>query len=962
MLTIQDLIAKLNAFWAEQGCVIHQGHDVETGAGTFNPATFFRCLGPEPYRAAYVEVSRRPSDGRYGTNPNRMQQFHQYQVVIKPSPYDIQERYLASLEAIGFDLSKHDIRFVHDDWEQPTLGAWGLGWEVWRDGMEVTQFTYFQSVAGHELRPVTSELTYGLERLAMTVQGVDSVWDLKWNDTLTYADIFHAAEVEWSRYNFDEADTQMWLRHFDDFEREAQRLVKDDLAIPAYDFVMKASHAFNLLDARGVISVTERTGYIVRLRDLSRLVADGYLKGREKLGTPLLEKEWPVHERPPVEVEAPPATFDPHETADFLLEIGSEELPATFVPIGCDNLERDLSKLLKETGLPYQKIEVHGSPRRLAAYVHGLALGKAAETVERRGPPVTANTEGFRRSLPPGTDVSERDGYLYALIEKPAVSARDLLTKALPNLIHNLAFPKQMRWGSSELSYARPLHTLIALHGDHVVPFTLDGLHSGRTTAAHAQLRRGETVTLQNATEYFDALRRAKVMVNIDERKTAILGQLEDIQNETGLQALQLAAVLPQVLHLVEWPQLTHATFDPHFLKAPPEVLISEMVHHQKYFPLANPDGSLSNTFIITADNTPTDEIRHGNVKVLSARLSDGVFLYEQDLKTPLDILNEKLKTITYRKELGTLYDKAQRVKKTVEILSQHLPSSPHALRAAELSKADLASGLVGEFPELQGVAGRRYALHQGEDSAVATAIDEQWMPRGEKAPLPHTPAGILLSLADKFDNLISCFSLGLQPTSSSDPYALRRQALAIIRILIAEKQTLPLHTILTADLEDFFINRVKTVFTDYNLAPDEIAASLSHGLTDIYDMYRRTQALHAFRQTPPFAHLLEVYKRAKGILTGENAPYDPAHLQEPAEKALAQALNTLEPEFNQALIEADYTRAYTLIADLQQPLATFFDKVRVMAEDPTLQQNRLALLNHIFGLFSKLLDFALIH
>ena len=786
-----------------------------------------------------------------------------------------------------------------------------------------------------------------------------ALWLIGWNDTLTYADIFHAAEVEWSRYNFDEADTQMWLCHFDDFEKETRRLVKDDLAIPAYDFVMKASHAFNLLDARGVISVTERAGYIRRLRDLARTVADGYLKGREKLGTPLLEKEWPIHERPAAEVETPPASFDPHEKADFLLEIGSEELPATFVPIGCINLERDLRQLLQETGLPFDKLEVHGTPRRLTAYVHNLARGKPAETLERRGPPVTANADGFRRSLPPGTDVTERDGYLYALIEKPAVSARELLAEALPTLIRNLAFPKRMRWGDAELAYARPLHSLVALHGADVVPFVLNGLHSGRTTTAHAQLRRGEILTLQNATEYFDTLRRAKVMVNVDERKTSILGQLEDIQNETGLETLQLAAVLPQVLHMVEWPQLTHATFDTQFLKAPPEVLISEMVHHQKYFPLANPDGSLSNQFVITADNTPTDEIRHGNTKVLSARLADGVFLFEQDLKISLETLNEKVKTITYRKELGSLYDKAQRVKKMVETLSEYLPPSPHALRAAELSKADLASHLVAEFPELQGVAGRRYALHHGEDAAVASAIDEQWMPRGDKAPLPHTPAGVLLSLADKFDNLISAFSLGLKPTSSSDPYGLRRQALAIIRILIAQKQPLPLNTLLTPDLEEFFINRVKTVFTDYNLAPDEIAASLSHGLSDIYDMYLRVQALHTFRQTPPFAHLLEVYKRAKGILTGETTAFDPSLLQEPAEKELASALSSIEKEFTNALQSADYTRAYTLIATLQAPLANFFDNVRVMIDDATLKANRLALLNHIFALFSKLLDFS---
>jgi glycyl-tRNA synthetase alpha chain len=289
-LYLQDLILKLHDFWIEQGCVIHQPYDIEVGAGTFNPATFFRVLGPEPWKTAYVEPSRRPTDGRYGENPNRLQHYYQYQVILKPSPPDAQDIYLKSLSAIGIDLLKHDIRFVEDDWESPTLGAWGLGWEVWLDGMEVTQFTYFQQVGGIELKPVSVELTYGLERIAMYLQEVDNVYDLKWNNNITYGDIHHETEVEFSRYNFDTADTDLLFSLFEKYEAESLNTVKQGLVLPAYDYCLKCSHSFNLLDARGAISVTERTSYIARIRNLARKCAHGYLKLREDMGFPLLKK------------------------------------------------------------------------------------------------------------------------------------------------------------------------------------------------------------------------------------------------------------------------------------------------------------------------------------------------------------------------------------------------------------------------------------------------------------------------------------------------------------------------------------------------------------------------------------------------------------------------------------------------------------------------------------------------
>ena len=290
MLSFQQLILRLNDFWDRQGCVLLQPYDMEVGAGTFHTATFLRAIGPEPWNAAYVQPSRRPKDGRYGENPNRLQHYYQYQVVMKPSPDDIQERYLQSLVALGIDPREHDIRFVEDDWESPTLGAWGLGWEVWLDGMEVTQFTYFQQVGGLDCKPVLGEITYGLERLAMYLQNKDNVFDLVWTTGITYRDVYHQNEVEQSRYNFELANIEALFRHFIDYETEAKRLVEAQCVLPAYEMVMKASHTFNMLDARGAISVTERQAYIGRVRALASAIAKAYYESRERLGFPLVRR------------------------------------------------------------------------------------------------------------------------------------------------------------------------------------------------------------------------------------------------------------------------------------------------------------------------------------------------------------------------------------------------------------------------------------------------------------------------------------------------------------------------------------------------------------------------------------------------------------------------------------------------------------------------------------------------
>ncbi len=290
-LTFQDIILKLQNYWANQGCAILQPYDMEVGAGTSHTATFLRSLGPEPWKATYVQPSRRPKDGRYGKNPNRLQHYYQLQVVLKPSPLNILELYLGSLKALGFNLKENDIRFVEDDWENPTLGAWGLGWEVWLNGMEITQFTYFQQVGGIDCKPITGEITYGLERLAMYIQGVDNVYDLTWTDNLKYGDVYLQNEIEQSAYNFEHSDTDFLFQAFTAHEKQANHLISEHLALPAYEQVLKAAHSFNLLDARGSISITERAEYIGRIRNLARNVASSYLLSRANLGFPLADKD-----------------------------------------------------------------------------------------------------------------------------------------------------------------------------------------------------------------------------------------------------------------------------------------------------------------------------------------------------------------------------------------------------------------------------------------------------------------------------------------------------------------------------------------------------------------------------------------------------------------------------------------------------------------------------------------------
>ncbi len=529
-MTFQEIILNLQKFWSDYGCTITQPCDIEVGAGTFNPSTFLRCLGPEPWNAAYIEPSRRPTDGRYGDNPYRLGAYYQYQVILKPSPTDVLPLYLESLKNLGVDPSTNDFRFVEDDWESPTLGASGLGWEVWWNGAEITQFTYFQQMGSCDLNPICAELTYGLERIALYLQNVNSVYDIRWNEHLNYGDIHHQSEVEFSKYSFEVANTEMLLNLFNIYEKEVFDCLDQGLVLPATDYVLKSSHAFNLLDARGVISVTERGGYIERVRRMAQRNAQAYLDQRDDLGYPLgmaaEKKQKPKENRSQLITE--------NDTADLLFEIGTEEIPASYISPALDQLQNMAKETLMEQNLSFGELKVMGTPRRLALSVSNLETLQPDQSVEVTGPPKKAAYDaegnptkaavGFAKSQGVNTvDLrvveTPRGEYVAVTKLQKGRSASNILEDLLPNWINSLDFPKTMRWDN--LRFARPIRWIVAILEDQEIPFQLDTLTAGRITYGHRSLN-PEPIKLDSASveNYIDKLEIATVIVNHDLRRT----------------------------------------------------------------------------------------------------------------------------------------------------------------------------------------------------------------------------------------------------------------------------------------------------------------------------------------------------------------------------------------------------------------------------------------------------------
>jgi len=988
-MTFQALILALQEYWAKQGCVLQQPYDMEVGAGTFHPATFLRAIGPEPWSAAYVQPSRRPTDGRYGANPNRLQHYYQYQVVIKPSPLNIQELYLGSLKMLGIDPLVHDIRFVEDNWESPTLGAWGLGWEVWLNGMEVTQFTYFQQVGGLECKPVTGEITYGLERIAMYLQGVESVYDLVWTEGVTYGDVFHQNEVEMSAYNFEHAPVDELFRLFDVYEKESQSLIEKGLALPAYELMLKTSHTFNLLDARHAISVTERQRYLLRVRTLARGVAQAYYERRESLNFPMSSQQ-PSSESLPFEKGE--LEEDSSESRDLLIEIGTEELPPKALQGLSEAFSSGLCRGLEQKQISYKVATPFATPRRLAVVIKGVATMQADRQTERRGPALAAAFDkngqptkaalGFARSC--GVEVAdleqqktEKGAWLYHRSTQPGQATATLIAEIIEAALAALPIPKRMRWSDLPFEFVRPVHWIVILFGKQVIDAQILGVRSGRETRGH-RFHHPEPIALAQASDYTKRLEeQGHVIAAFAVRYEHIKVLVEDAAEEIGGEAIIKEDLLNEVTSLVEWPVAVTGTFDEKFLEVPPEALIATLKNHQKCFHVVNQEGKLLPRFITVSniESRQPDVVRAGNERVIRPRLSDAAFFWKQDRKKSLESRLEQLKTVIFQKKLGSLYDKSQRIAKLSGIIAKQLGAEEsQAIRAGQLSKCDLMTEMVGEFPELQGIMGEYYA----DNKEIATALREQYMPRFWGDALPGSPLGQALAIADKLDTLVGIFGIGQAPTGDKDPFGLRRAAIGVLRIMI-EQCPLPLdiyqlleeaqaaypdnllNAQATSQVFDFTLERLRGYYQEQDINLDSIEAVLVCRPTSPLDADRRIRGIEAFRELPAAMSLASANKRIHNILKKAKESFpsepDPSAFNQNAEKHLYDEMEAISEKMVPLLKQGDYQTALQHLASLRETVDNFFDEVLVMDEDRKVRTNRLAFLQKVRHLFLQVAD-----
>jgi len=1012
-LSFQQVVLKLQDYWASKGCLIGQPYNVQVGAGTMNPATFLRVLGPEPWNVAYVEPSIRPDDGRYGNNPNRMQQHTQFQVILKPDPGNPQELYLDSLTVLGIDRAKHDIRFVEDNWEAPALGAWGLGWEVWLDGLEITQFTYFQQAGGIALDPVSVEITYGIDRIVMFLQDVRSVWDIDYDGQRTYSDVFLRSEIEQCIYNYDTADVDRLTQMYTLYEAEAKSALAHEppLVVPAHDYILKCSHTFNLLDTRGAIGITERVRYFARMRDLARQVASAYLEQRQRMEYPWVEKtavssqlsvvssqrsvvstsrpRETGHMQPTRQLTNPVKQGASSEPTTFVLEIGAEELPAGDLSSALNQLKTAFPEFLKQHKLEAGEIRTPiGTPRRLAL-IATVAARQPDEEVERKGPPMpisdafgvpTSGSAGFARAQ--GVLVSDLGAYgpdpRYVGVKKKTIGrpAAEVLAENLPSLIASLKFGRTMRWNASGVAFSRPIRWIVALLGDQVIPFEYAGVSSGRITRGTRAAGSPE-IEIESAEDYLNTLRHANIILDVDERQVRIASDCDKLEQSVNGIALK-DFLLSEVANLVEQPTALLGSFEEKYLALPKDVLITVMEKHQRYFPIIHKDRLRLLPYFIAVRNgdaTHLDIVRRGNEGVLRARYADAEFFYKHDTQKKLEEYLPKLDTLTFQVKLGSMLDRAHRIEalapKVAGLIGLSGDELKIAQRAAHLCKADLVTQMVIEFTSLQGVMGREYALIAGESEAVAQAIFEHYLPRYAGDWVPQSKAGVVIGLADRLDSLVGLFAIGLAPTGSADAWALRRAALGVVQVLIDQPQSFSLRQALQLAAEvqpvtvadktideviAFIAGRLRVVLLDQGYRYDAVDAVLAVRADGPHRAVSEVAALAKWMHEPDWNDVLSNYARCVRITRDlkERHALDTRADKEPATAKLREAYDRAEAKVK---AQPDVNTLMTELRGLQGKIFDFFKDVLVMAEDESMRRARLGLVQHVAALSEGIVD-----
>ncbi|MBW6439703.1 glycine--tRNA ligase [Actinoplanes hulinensis] len=982
MLTMQDALARLTTYWTDQGCLVVQPMNTEVGAGTLNPATFLRVLGPEPWRVVYTEPSVRPDDSRYGENPNRLQTHTQLQVILKPDPGNPQELYLGSLAALGIDVTAHDVRFVEDNWASPALGAWGLGWEVWLDGLEITQFTYFQQAGGLNLDPVSVEITYGIERIIMALQDKTHFKEIEYSPGVSYGEVFGQSEYEMSRYYLDDADIEANRRLLEIYAGEAQRMIDAGLPVPAHSYVLKCSQAFNVLDARGAVSTAERAAEFGRMRRLAGEVAKLWVDRRTGL-------ELPLGTVTPLAPARPAAAVQTGDTARTLVfEIGTEELPPAELRSAREQVQRLLTEGLAATRLGHGEVRVFGTPRRLIAVATAVAAREEDHVRTIKGPKVqaayagdgtaTKALEGFTRGQGvtlSDVETEEVGGVPHVVVRKHEAgrAAPEVLAAVLAQVVTGLRAAKNMRWNDPRLAFSRPVRWLAALWGDDVVPVAVSTLAAGRRTRLLRTAVPPE-IEIASAEDFLETLGVNGIVADHEDRRELIVIGAQDLVYPDGRIDVQgEAALIDQITDLVEQPLPLLGTFDEGYLSLPDAVLTTVMRKHQRYLPVRDADGKLLPMFVTVA-NGPVDVelVRAGNEAVLRARYEDAAFFYRADQATPIAEMKSHLNRLTFTDKLGSMADRAGRIAALALSVADRLESgSPVLRRAAELVKFDLGSQLVTEMTSLAGVMARDYALHAGEDRAVAQAVYEAELPRNTGDDLPRTLPGALLSLADRLDLIAGLAATVGLPTGSSDPFAVRRAFLGLIAVhratprlagfdlteglaLAAAAQPVPVADTVLEACAEFLTRRLEQVLTEEGQPVDRVRAVLPHAARPAVAAALLGQLRDAVGD-PGFQAVAEAVQRARRIVpAGTPAGYDAGLLKEPAEIALHEAVTAVAVPAS-----PDVTAFVAATRPLVEPVGRFFDEVFVMADDPALRAARLGLLARVRDLGDGLLDWS---
>lgn len=1047
MQNFQSFVFSLIEYWGRFGCLWTQPYDGAMGAGTFHPHTFLKGLGPEPWRSVYVQPCRRPVDGRYGESPYRFQHYYQLQVFLKPAPSDIVDVFLQSLEHIGIRLHENDISLLEDDWKGPTLGAWGLGWEVRANGQEVTQFTYFQQLGGIDLDVISGEITYGLERLYMYATGLKSALDIPYNEHFSYGDIFKQNEVEFSHFNFKNADVDLLFSTFAQCEAKVRDLCEKNLVLPAYDYVLQASHAFNLLDARGAISVSERQRYIGRVRDCARLCATTYRAEREKLGFPMMTRlssdpripfvarsvkvqDTPVLERP--------SSVDADERSancDFCIELGVEEIPPAFQSAAQEKLQIEFDRWLSTMKerfstvpamlLAMDKIEhqIMVGARRIALLCQSLPRLEPDVSREFWGPAKriaqTVNGEfspaalGFARKLGVATaelQWRERPDGTFLFVEKtePGRDLAQTLAHEFIQWCQNVECGLKMKWiiEDAPTSFVRPVRWICALADYAIIPVSAFGLNSSNVTFGQRILH-PKPIHLDHAKNYIEKIRSLDVEPDRATRIAVIREKASALAESVGGKIPDGSdGLIEKVAGLSECPQVFLGAIPEKYMRLPERLITSVLREHMNYLSVVHPNSNLAMPYYIGVAGYPCanmDGMIEATGIVVNGRLDDGAFYFDEDLKTPLHELYEKLSTQLFQQGMGTLRDKSTRVaalsKSYAEIA---FPNDSSMLVAAETAglycKADLKSGCVQEFPdEMQGLMGgilvREQALFSDNTDVVSRAISEHYEPATAYAALPASPLGRILSLADKLDSLVVLIGHGTDVKGNKDPFGLRRLSLAILRLLGSDGEEPAVALTLSESIrwavencqsagmkltEDvqtkvfgFVVARLRAAWrTQFDPgAVEAVTARLQHQtVAASRDWVQATsQALVRDGAEPPALALAMVpYKRCRTlteelVACDESPEVRPELLHEDKEKALYENLIRAESLCQELLLSNDCGRYLGVLAELRLPMAEFFDSVLVNSPDVGLKKNRLALLLRVRRLYDNVADFSLV-